>query len=144
PLAERGETRPARIGGNEGEVAAGLGTVALVAQDDPLNELAGDGVGNLGFDPGGIAGAAAAQGVDRLLDQRDVRVRGFHRRRLGQRRPGWRYLGPPGSGRSLGPCGTLVLRLGVGLFGAAFFLRLSGVLLGFAVLFGLSGVLFRL
>src|SRR5438034_913234 len=71
-LAEHAEIRPARIGGNEGEIALALGTVVVVAQDEPFHELACYRVRDAAGDLGRLAGAAVTQRLDCALDQRNV------------------------------------------------------------------------
>ena len=83
--AEHREARPARIGGDEGEVALAVDAVVVAAQDEPFDELARRRVRDGGRDAGRLAGAAAAQGVDRALDQRHIGLGGLRCRPWRQR-----------------------------------------------------------
>ena len=83
--AKHREARPARIGGDEGEVALAAGPVAVAAQDDPFDELARRRVRDAGRDVGRLAGAALAQPVDCAFDQRDLGIGSLRRRPLRQR-----------------------------------------------------------
>ena len=81
--ADHGGVRPARIVGAEGREAVEARVVLLAAHDAPFDQLAGERIADGFFQRGGVGGLAAADEVERLLDQRDVggRRRGWSRRR---------------------------------------------------------------
>ena len=74
--AQRRDARPARIGGDEIDIAREIRRAAVAAQDHPFHELAGERIGNRAFDIGRVVGAILADKIDRLLDGGDVQRRG--------------------------------------------------------------------
>src|SRR5205823_14331802 len=80
--AKRPWAWPTWIGGHEGHITGAPNAVILVAQNDPLNELACRRFRDGGFDLSGVAGRAAAEVLDCSPDQRRSRVEDLRRRGL--------------------------------------------------------------
>ncbi len=73
--AQRRDARPARIGGDEIDIAREIRRAAVAAQDHPFHELLGQRIGNRAFDVGRVVGAVLADKIDRLFDGRDIKRR---------------------------------------------------------------------
>ena len=83
--AQSDNARPARIGGDEGGVAGKVDVGVLAAQDHPLDELAGERIGNGIFHAGRVLAAAFVGELDRLLDRVEVERRSGRGRGDGER-----------------------------------------------------------
>ena len=82
--AQEADARPARIVGDEGDIASEVDLVVVAAQDRPLDQLAGDRIADRLLDVARLRRLAFARQRDRFLDGGDIGRRG--RRRRGDRR----------------------------------------------------------